>query len=339
MKYNRLGNSGILLSDLALGTMTFGETNGRGANESDSIKMIHRYLDAGGNHIDTANAYAAGASEKIIGKALQGKREDVVLATKVNFPLRNGVNDFGLSRSNILREVDGCLDRLQTDYVDLLYMHCWDPITPIEESLRAFQDLVTQGKVRYIGVSNFKAWQVMKALGISDAHHWLRFTAAQYQYSLVSREIEYEFSDLCAEEGLGIIPWSPLGGGFLSGKYKRDQRPEDFSTGRIGGMPDHAEESWEKRNKIRNWDTLEVLGEIAEAHNLSYATVALSWLRSKSTVASTIIGVRTMEQLEDNLKAAEVNLSEEELQRLDAVSRPDEIYPYGFIKNYGRKYP
>ncbi|MEO1435297.1 MAG: aldo/keto reductase [Bacteroidota bacterium] len=339
MKYNQLGATGIFVTDLALGTMTFGETNGRGADEETSIRMIHHYLDNGGNHIDCANAYAGGVSEQITGKALQGKRDDVILATKVNFPTKKGVNNFGLSRKTILSEVHACLKRLQTDYIDLLYMHCWDRVTPIEESLRTFQDLVTQGKVRYIGVSNFKAWQLMKALGLSEKHQWVKFVAAQYQYSLLNREIEYEYTDLCASEGLGIIPWGPLGGGFLSGKYRREQRPQDFSDGRIGGMPEHSEESWDNRNVQRNWDILEVLGQIADARNTSYASIALAWLRAKSGVASTLMGVRTMDQLEDNLKAATIDLSAEEVQQLDEVSTPRPMYPYGFIENYGRKFP
>ena len=225
MKYYPLGRSGLLVSGIGLGTMIFGEHSARSADEPAALRLIHHFLDAGGNHIDTANVYAKGRSEEIVGKAIRDRRQQVVLATKVRFAMGAGPNDAGLSRYHILRSVDDSLRRLQTDVIDLLYMHCWDPLTPLEESLRAFDDLVTAGKVRYIGVSNFKAWQLMKALSISDRCRWARFVAAQYQYSLVERNIESEFSELCLTEGIGITPWGPLGGGFLTGKYRPDQRP------------------------------------------------------------------------------------------------------------------
>ena len=337
MKYNRLGNTGILVSDLCLGTMTFGEKSGRGATPKVSTRMIDRFLDAGGNHIDTADAYAGGFSEEITGKAIKNKRQDVILATKVNFPVNEGINRKGLSRKHIMEGVHDSLRRLNSEYIDLLYMHCWDHLTPLEESLRAFDDLVQAGKVHYIGVSNFKAWQLMKALGLSDANGWARFAAAQYQYSLVMRDIEFEFTELCQNERLGITPWGPLGGGFLSGKYRAEHRPKDYSEGRLGGMPDHTEESWQRRNTDRNWNIIEKVGEIADNRKASYAQIALAWLRAQDAVCSTIIGVRTMKQLEDNLKAADLDLTEEELQQLNEVSQPPELYPYRFIDNYGRK--
>ena len=336
MKYNQLGRSGLYVSELSLGTMTFGETNGRGADEATSIRMIHRYLDAGGNHLDGANVYAGGTSEEIIGKALVGKREDVILATKVNFPMGEGINRKGLSRHSILREVDASLKRLQTDYIDLYYMHAWDTIAPIEESLRAFDDLVRSGKVRYIGVSNFKAWQLMKSLAVSDAKDLERFVAAQFQYSLVMRDIEDEYVDLFQHEGLGLLPWGPLGGGFLSGKYQPNQRPETFSDGRIGGMEEHTEEHWDRRSTQQNWDILEALGQIAEAHQASYPQVAIAWLKAQATVTSVILGVRTPEQLDDNLGAADLQLTSEEITRLNALSAPAERYPYRFLSAYAR---
>jgi aryl-alcohol dehydrogenase-like predicted oxidoreductase len=253
MRYRPLGQSGLMVSELCLGTMVFGEESSRGTSAYDAERIIARFIDAGGNHIDTANVYADGGSEQIVGEALKGKRKDVVLATKVRFAMGEGPNDEGLSRLHIIKSVEDSLRRLDTDYIDLLYMHCWDPITPLEESLRTFDYLVRAGKVRYIGVSNFKAWQLMKALSLSDTHGWARFVAAQYQYSLVVRDIELEFTDLCLSEGVGITPWGPLGGGFLSGKYKKDERPELEEDGRLAMMEDDSEEAWDKRSTKKNW--------------------------------------------------------------------------------------
>jgi aryl-alcohol dehydrogenase-like predicted oxidoreductase len=217
------------------------------------------------------------------------------------------------------------------DYIDLYYMHRWDHLTPLEESLRAFDDLVQAGKVRYIGVSNFKSWQVMKGLAISDEQGWARFVAGQYQYSLVKRDIEYEFIDLCQSEGIGLTPWAPLGGGFLSGKYKRGQRPTEAAEGRIALEADRTEDAWARRNTERNWATIEAVGQIAEARDKTYSQIALAWLRAQSTVSTIVMGVRTMEQLEDNLEAVNIDLTEEELARLEAASALPELYPYRFI--------
>ena len=337
MKFNRLGNSGLLVSDLCLGTMIFGEESARGTAPAEAQRMIDHYLEAGGNHLDTADVYAGGRSEEIVGQALKNHRRDqIVLATKVNFPKGDGPNDRGLSRHHIIEGVHGSLRRLNTDYLDLYTMHCWDPLTPLEESLRAFDDLVTAGKVRYIGVSNFKAWQLMKALDVSDVNGWSRFVAGQYQYSLVKRDIEYEFIDLCLAEGVGLTPWGPLGGGFLSGKYSRGQRPTEAEVGRIATTAEDTEESWERRNTSRNWDIIDAVGEIAETRGATYPQVALAWVRAQPAVSSVILGARTMAQLEDNLGAAEFDLTGEELARLDAVSTLPELYPYRFQDNYVR---
>jgi aryl-alcohol dehydrogenase-like predicted oxidoreductase len=337
MNDRKLGKSGLLVSELALGTMIFGEDSERSTPADEAKEIIHRYLDAGGNHIDTANVYAGGRSEEIVGEAIQDRRDEIVLATKVRFPMGDGPNDKGLSRYHIINSVEASLRRLQVETIDLLYMHCWDPLTPIEESLHAFDDLVTDGKVRYIGVSNFKAWQLMKALGVSDANGWARFIAAQYQYSLVTRDIEPEFTDLCLNEGLGIVPWSPLGGGFLTGKYQRDKSPQDASEGRIAVMPDKAEEAWHRRNTERNWKIIEVMNELSERYDASHPQIALAWLLAQPAVASVIIGVRTMEQLEDNLGAADLTLSVEDLGRLNEASAIEPGYPYRFLKNYGQR--
>jgi len=334
MKYNPLGNSGLQVSNLGLGTMIFGEENQRGTPPDEAERIIHAYLDAGGNHIDTANVYVSGRSEEIVGKALKGKRDKVVLATKVRFPMGEGANDQGLSRVHIQNSVEASLKRLGTDVIDLLYMHCWDPLTPIEESLRGFDDLVRAGKVRYIGVSNFTAWQMMKALGISDTNLWERFIAAQYQYSLVERNIEDEVSPLCEAEGVGLTPWGPLGGGFLSGKYQPGDKPE---SGRLAMMPEETEESWHRRNAERNWEILAVVDELAKSRGATHAGIALAWVMGQPAVSSTILGVRTMDQLENNLAAGEITFSADELERLDRVSKLPERYPYRFIKAYGAR--
>ena len=333
MKYRYLGRSGLKVSELCLGTMVFGEQNDRGTSPQEAANIIDRFLDAGGNHIDTANVYAGGRSEEIVGSALAQKRANVVLATKVRFSMGAGANDQGLSRVHIINAIDASLRRLGTDYIDLLYMHCWDPLTPIEESLRAFNDLVSTGKVRYIGVSNFKAWQLMKALAVSDANGWPRFVAAQYQYSLVVRDIEREFIDLCQSEGVGITPWGPLGGGFLSGKYQPNQRPV---AGRLSKMPDETEEAWHRRATSRNWAIIDAIESIAGAHaGVTYAQIALAWLLNQPQVASVILGVRTIKQLEDNLGPAGLELSDAELHTLGEASALTESYPYRFIETYG----
>lgn len=335
MRYRQLGCSGLLVSELALGTMVFGEDSQRSTPPDEAEKIIHRFLDAGGNHIDTANVYADGRSEEIVGKAIQCKREQVVLATKVRFRSGgDGPNDLGLSRYHVMRGVEDSLKRLATETIDLLYMHSWDPLTPLGESLRAFDDLVTAGKVRYIGVSNFKAWQLMKALGLSDSNGWARFVAAQYQYSLVVRDIEPEFSDLCLSEGVGITPWGPLGGGFLTGKYGRGERPEE---GRIATMSDDVEEAWHRRNTEQNWRILDALNTLASKYEVSASQIAVAWLLAQPAVSSVIIGVRTMQQLEDNLGAASIQLQVEEIAELNRLSATEDRYPYRFLKQYGKR--
>lgn len=332
MKFKQLGNSGLLVSDLSLGTMVFGEGRERSTPAADAEKIIHHYFDAGGNHLDTSNGYAGGRSEEIVGQALKGRpRDQVIIATKVYFPTGTGRNDMGLSRHHIMAAVHASLRRLEMDYIDLYYMHRWDHLTPLEESLRAFDDLVRAGKVRYIGVSNFKAWQIMKGLAISEQRGWARFVAGQYQYSLIKREIEYEFIDLFRSEGIGLTPWAPLGGGFLSGKYKRGQRPTEAAEGRIAREPEWTEDAWARRNTERNWNIIEALGQIAEARDATYSQIALAWLRAQPAVATTIVGVRTMEQLKDNLGAGDINLTGEELASLNTASALPELYPYRFI--------
>lgn len=332
MKLIPLGKSGLLVSELCLGTMVFGEEGSRGTDEPSALRMIDRFIDAGGNFIDTADVYAAGRSEEIVGKALaRHPREQLVVATKVRFQSGPGANDLGLSRHHIMGGVEQSLRRLGTDVIDLLYLHMWDDITPIEETLRALDDLVTAGKVRYIGVSNFKAWQVMKALALSDAHGRSRFVAGQYEYSLAVRDIEWEFTELFEKEGLALVPWGPLGGGFLSGKYRRDAKPD---SGRLSTAGESHEEHWEKRNTRRNWQIIDAMGKIAEERGVTYSQVALNWLRHRSD--SIILGVRTQEQLDDNLGTVDWELYAQEIDELNAASAVPEPYPYRIMRNAAR---
>jgi aryl-alcohol dehydrogenase-like predicted oxidoreductase len=336
MRYRRLGSCGLLVSELALGTMIFGESSPRSTAPDEAERIIHRFIDAGGNHIDTADVYADGRSEEIVGRAIKGKRDGLVLASKVRFKTADGPNDSGLSRYHIMQGVESSLRRLDVETIDLLYMHCWDNLTPLEESLRAFDDLVAAGKVRYIGVSNFKAWQLMKALGLSDQHGWARFVAAQYQYSMVVRDIEPEFLDLCQSEGVGLVPWGPLGGGFLSGKYQRDNPPTVPEQGRLATEPDEHEESWIRRSTERNWRILDVMNDIVQNYGFTHPQIALGWLLTRPGVSSVIAGVRTQSQLEDNLGALEVELPQDEITRLDEVSTVEAGYPYRFIQDASR---
>src|SRR5215204_1953900 len=309
MQYARLGNTGLMVSELCLGCMTFGQE----ADEETSRAIAARFLEAGGNFVDTADVYSNGVSEEITGRALEGVRDDVVLATKVRFPMGEGPNDVGLSRKHIMQGCEDSLRRLGTDYIDLYQVHCWDVATPLEETLSALSDLVRSGKVRYIGVSNFTGWQLMRSLDTSEAHGFERFVCLQPQYSLVERNIEREVLPACREEGLGVIPWSPLGGGFLLGKYRRGEEPPEDSC--IAGASDGMEEAWTRRAVGRNWRTLDVIDEISSETGKSYAQIALNWLLRQEGVTAPIIGARRMEQLEDNLGSAGWELSEEQVAR------------------------
>jgi aryl-alcohol dehydrogenase-like predicted oxidoreductase len=330
MKYRRLGDTGLMVSELCLGCMTFG----RETEEEDSKGLVGRFLEAGGNFIDTADVYSKGVSEEITGKAIKEVRDEVVLATKVRFPMGDGPNEVGLSRKHIMQGCEDSLRRLGTDYIDLYQVHCWDSATPLEETLSALTDLVRTGKVRYIGVSNFTAWQLMRSLQLSEVHGFERFVCVQPQYSLVERNIEREILPVCLEEGLGVIPWSPLGGGFLSGKYSRDQEPPQGS--RISEAVESMEEYWDRRATERNWRVLEVVGRISEETGKSYAQIALKWLLRQHGVTSPIIGARTMDQLEDNLGATGWELDEGQVAELSEASGLEDVYPYRFIRNAQR---
>jgi aryl-alcohol dehydrogenase-like predicted oxidoreductase len=278
-------------------------------------------LDAGINLLDSADAYSGGESEEILGEAIAGRREDVLLATKVRMPVGDGPNDAGLSRHHIIRQCEESLRRLSTDYIDLYQVHEWDGLTPLEETLEALDTLVKSGKVRYVGASNYSGWQLMKALGISEKLGFQRYVSQQIHYTLQAREAEYELVPLAIDQECSILVWSPLAGGLLSGKYRRDQpTPEGRRL-----------EGWDEppvRDADKLYDIIDVLVEIADDHGVSAAQVALSWLLGRPGVASVIVGARTEEQLADNLKAAELELSREERRRLEEVSAPPLIYPY-----------
>ncbi len=325
-----LGNTGLRVSKLCLGTMTFGKNQfGFGDLDLPAVKeMVFAALDAGVNFIDTADIYAFGESEDLLGQALQGVRKDVVVATKVRFRMSDKPNEIGASRHHILNSVDASLRRLRTDYIDLYQIHIWDPVTPLEETLRTLDDLVRSGKVRYIGASNFAAWQLMKALWVSDKHGWVRFESLQPLYNLAFRDLETELVPLCLDQKLAILPWSPLAFGYLSGKYDRDKRPP---SSRIDGpLAQFLPADWERIYRI-----VDVLKEIASGHGVTPAAIALAWLLHKPGVTSVILGVRTMEQLRQNLAAADVKLSAEEMAKLDAVSATPVPYPQWMIQQYG----
>jgi aryl-alcohol dehydrogenase-like predicted oxidoreductase len=325
VEYRALGRSGLMVSELCLGAMTFG----REIDEPTSAKMVDRFLEAGGNFIDTANVYSKGTSEEITGRAIRAVRDDVVLATKVRFAMGDGPNDVGVSRKQIIHASEASLARLGTDYIDLYQVHAWDGASPLEETLSALSDLVHAGKVRYIGASNFTGWQIVAAAATSERHGFHRFVSLQPQYSLVERHIEYEVVPACLETGLGIIPWGPLGQGWLTGKYRRGKPPPEGS--RIATAGDELEEAWTKRATERNWRIAAEVGSIAEELGRSYAQVALNWLLHKPGVVSPIIGATRLEQLEDNLGASGWRLDDEHVGRLDEASALEPIYPYHFI--------
>ncbi|ALV45194.1 dehydratase [Arthrobacter alpinus] len=328
MKYGTLGNSGAVVSNYALGTMTFGAE----ATEETSHAILDDYAAAGGNFIDTADVYTAGASEEIIGRWLaqrRGMRDQMVLASKGRFPMGVGPNDVGTSRRHLTRALDDSLRRLGVDQIDLYQMHAWDPITPLEETLRFLHDSVSQGKIAYYGFSNFLGWQLTKAVHLAKANGWSAPVTLQPQYSLLVREIELEIVPASLDAGIGLLPWSPLGGGWLSGKYKRGIQPAGAT--RLGENPQRGMEAWQQRNDDPiTWDVIGAVESIAESHGVSASQVALGWLAERPAVTSVILGARTTEQLAQNLAAAELELSAEEHQRLTDISQPRVgVYPYG----------
>jgi aryl-alcohol dehydrogenase-like predicted oxidoreductase len=326
MEYRQLGSSGLHISALTLGTMTFGgQGNFAKVGDTDlagAKRQIDVCLDAGVNLIDTADVYSTGGSEEIVGEALEAKRDDVLLATKVRMSMGDGPNMEGLSRHHVIAGCEASLRRLRTDHIDLYQVHEWDGLTPLEETLSALQYLVDTGKVRYVGVSNYAGWQLMKTLGIAERDHLPRFVSQQIYYSLQERSAEYELIPLATDQGLGTLVWSPLAGGLLSGKHRRGQ-DGPAGTRQLAGWDEPPVYDEDKL-----YDTIEVLVEIADGHGVSAAQVALAWLLGRPTISSVIIGARTDEQLADNLKSADLALTEEERSRLEEVSRPPLLYPY-----------
>lgn len=334
MKYNRLGNTGLLVSELCLGTMTFG---GKGywtaigqLGQENANELVKGAVDAGVNFIDTANAYSEGVSEEMTGKALRElgiSRHKVVIATKVRLKMGEGPNETGLSRGHIMWQVEESLRRLKTDYIDLYQIHGVDPFTPIEETLRALDDLIRGGKVRYIGCSNLAAWQIMKALAYSEHKGLAKFISLQAYYTIAGRDLERELVPLLEDQQLGLMVWSPLAGGLLSGKFKKDEKaPEGARRTNFDFPP---------VDKEKAFDILDVMHPMAQEKGISVARLALAWLLHQKSVSSVIIGAKRLEQLEDNLKAVEVRLTADELKQLDNISNPGQVYPGWMIERQG----
>ncbi|HLK94708.1 MAG TPA: aldo/keto reductase [Nocardioidaceae bacterium] len=329
MQIRTLGRSGCAVSAFALGSMTFG----RETDEAGSREQLDTYVESGGNLVDTADVYADTESESIIGRwlvsAAPGVRERVVLATKGRFPTDDSPNGVGLSRRHLSMALDASLRRLRVDTIDLYQVHAWDPLTPLEETMRFVDDAVSAGKVRYFGLSNFTAWQVQRTVTTADFRGWTRPVTVQPQYNLLAREIEWEIVPACRSEGLGLLPWSPLGGGWLTGKYARDEPPAGAT--RLGENPDVGVEAYGRRSALeRTWDVVGEVRTVAEELGVPMAAVALAWLRDRPAVSAVILGARTTDQLRANLAAADLVLSDDQVRGLDAASDPGAAdYPYG----------
>jgi aryl-alcohol dehydrogenase-like predicted oxidoreductase len=331
MEYRQLGHSGLRVSELSLGTMGFaGAGKFRDVGEIDvdgARRQVDMALDAGVNLFDTADIYSLGASEEVVGEVVKGRRDQLLLATKARFALDSGPNDAGLSRHHVIEACEASLRRLQTDHIDLYQVHEWDGQTPLEETLGALEHLVQSGKVRYVGCSNFAGWQVMKALGIAKRDRLPTFVSQQVYLSLQERSAEYEIVPSALDQGLGLLIWSPLAGGLLSGKYRRGEAPPEGSrlAGEWNEPPVYDED--------KLYDTIETLVGVAEERGVSPAQVAIAWLLTRPGVSTVIIAARTEAQLADNLAAASLELTDEELARLEAVSRPPLIYPFWHQRN------
>jgi aryl-alcohol dehydrogenase-like predicted oxidoreductase len=326
MKYNFLGSTGLAVSEICFGTMTFGGTGyweAIGAIQQEGVNdLMKMVVDSGINFIDTANVYSYGESEKLLGQSIKDlglNRNELVIATKVRGRMSESQNNVGLSRYHIFQSVDESLKRLQMDHIDILYVHGFDPKTPVEEIMRSLNDIVLTGKVRYVAVCNWPAWVVMKALGIAEKHGWNKFVGLQYFYSLAGRDIEREILPLAADQNLAVMPWSPLAGGFLSGKFTRnnektgDSRRDSFDFPPI--------------NKEKTYDIIDVITEVGKQHDASAAQIALAWVRQQKLVTSTIIGAKNTDQLKDNIRSTEIELSADDLQKINEVSALPKEYP------------
>jgi len=321
MRHRKLGNTGLIVSEVALGTMQFGgKMNMGNLGQEDTTRMVKVALDRGINFVDTADVYSLGESETLVGNALEGVRQEIVLATKFRLPMGENFNRSGATRVNILREVEGSLKRLQTDYIDLYQVHGWDSNTPLEETVRTLDDLVRQGKVRYIGLSNLMSWQAATAVMLQERLGLEKYVTAQMYYSLVGRGLEYEFQSFAEYYNIGILVWSPLAGGFLSGKYTRENpAPTGTRYAEAGAFVPFDREM--------GYRVVDALKKVAGRHGVSAAQVALAWVLGRAAVSSVIIAARKIEQLEDNIRAVELRLAEEDVKLLDAASDPGVPYP------------
>ena len=336
MRRRVLGSSGMLVTEFTLGAMTFGAET----PETETAAILDAFVAAGGDTIDCADIYAQGRSEEQVGRWMRsrGNRDDLVILTKGRFPMGPdaGPNDAGLSRRHLVRALDDSLRRLDVDHIDLYQVHGWDPLTPPEQWLATLDDMVRAGKVREVGVSNLNGWQLQRAVMIARQEGLAPIVSLQPQYNLLAREIEWELVDLCELEGLGLLPWSPLGGGWLTGKYRRDvvaaTGGKPAGATRLGEDPDRGVEAWSKRNDDRVHAIVDELVAIADGRGATPAQVALAWVNHRRTVASTILGVRTVTQLDELMGAVGMQLDAEETARLDAVSAPPTPdYPYGVL--------
>jgi aryl-alcohol dehydrogenase-like predicted oxidoreductase len=321
MKYRRLGNTGLIVSELSLGSMQFGQgMNMGGLDQRATNEMVKFALDRGINFVDTADVYSGGESEALLGNALKGIREEIVLASKFRLPMSDNFNRSGATRVNIIRGIESSLKRLQTDHLDLYQVHGWDSNTPLEETVRALDDLVRQGKVRYVGLSNYLSWQAATAVQLQDRMNLEKFATAQMHYSLVNRGLEYEFQSCAEYYNLGLLVWSPLAGGFLSGKYSRNAPPPEGTRFAEAGQ-------FVPFDKERGYDIVEVLKKVADRHGVSPARTALAWVLAQPAVSSVIIAGRKTEHLEDNIAASDLELTSEDLKELNEVSHPGYPYP------------
>ena len=330
MERRPLGESDLTTSVFGLGTMTFGAES----DEKTSHALLDRYVESGGVLLDTADVYTRGVSEEIIGRWLARRgaaAADLVIATKARFAMRDSPADRGAGRAHLERAIEASLRRLGLDAVDLYQIHAWDPATPIEETLETLDDMVTAGKVRWVGVSNFLGWQLERAVLSARHHGWAPVVTLQPQYNLLTRDIELEIVPVCLEENIGLLPWSPLGGGWLTGKYSAYERPAGAT--RLGDDPQRGVEAYDLRNNDHTWRVVEAVRTVAAERGVTMSQVALNWVRQRAGVSSVLLGCRNIGQLEDNLAALDWDLSPEEMQRLDEISAPGiPIYPHGFLE-------
>lgn len=334
MQYTRLGNTGLIVSRLCFGTMTFGTPEGEWSKIAKvgpeaAQPLVDMALDAGINFFDTADAYTGGESERILSQALGKRRQDVIIATKAGFRTTDKLTRCGLSRRHLMLSAEESLRRLNTDYIDLYIVHRDDPFTPLEETLETLDDLVRSGKVRYIGYSNWPAWKGAKAVGLQREHGWTKFTAAQMYYSLIGRDIEHEVIPFVEDAGIGTMIWSPLAGGFLSGKYQRNGVDRQGDRLAIQQETSYIDSFVPLRGE-QGFDTIDLVRTIADNHDASVAQVALAWVLAKSGIGSVIVGASKLHQLEDNLGAVDLQLSADEMAQLDEMTCPESPYPRWF---------